>query len=252
MRNYLLPLLLVGLPVFAGVPDQLPNVIVSATRSEQTSQLTPGHITIISREQIFRSGARHLADVLRSIAQIQDNYGDGGRATVGLRGFGATAGSNTLLLIDGRRVNNSDIAPPDLSSISLKDVVRIEVIQGSAGILFGDQAVGGVINVITIPEKQSRPEPHLSVSLRAGVSSFSGRDLEATLAKRFANGLDIRFSGERREADGYRDHNNLDLTNLRADVRYRGDNGELFLELQRVKEDLELCRLVNNQFNVRK
>lgn len=240
MRNYLLPLLLVGLPVFAGVHDQLPNVIVSATRSEQTRQLTPGHITIISREQILRSGAKHLADVLRSIAQIQDNYGDGGRATVGLRGFGATAGSNTLLLIDGRRVNNSDIAPPDLSSVSLKDVVRIEVIRGSAGILFGDQAVGGVINVITIPEKKSGSEPDLSVSLRAGLSSFSGRDLEATLARSFANGLDIRFSGERREADGYRDHNRLDLTNLRADVRYRGDNGELFLELQRVKEDLEL------------
>lgn len=240
MRNYLLPLLLAGLPVFAGVHDQLPNVIVSATRSEQTSQLTPGHITIITREQILRSGAKYLADVLRSIAQIQDNYGDGGRATVDLRGFGATAGSNTLLLIDGRRVNNSDIAPPDLSSVSLKDVVRIEVIRGSAGVLFGDQAVGGVINVITIPEKHASPEPDSLISLRAGVSSFSGRDLEATLAKSFENGVDIRFSGERRGADGYRDHNRLDLTNLRADFRYRGDAGKLFLELQRVKEDLDL------------
>ena len=127
---------------------EIPAVVVSAARTQQSVLTTPASITVITREQIEASRARHIHEVLRSQGgvQIRDLYGDGSRATVDMRGFGETAGSNTLILVDGRRLNNPDIATPDLNSIALEDVERIEIVQGSAGVLFGDQAVGGVIN----------------------------------------------------------------------------------------------------------
>ncbi len=137
-------------------PTALPDVLVSATRSAQSNVTVPASITIISREEIARSGARNLAEVLRGRGSVQviDSFGDGSRTTVGMRGFGESANANTLIMVDGRRLNNIDISDPDLNSISLKDVERVEIIHGSAGTLFGDQAVGGVINVITrTPER---------------------------------------------------------------------------------------------------
>ena len=136
----------ISLPAFSEVAEtQIPPVIVSAARTEQSTLTTPASITVITRKQIDDSGARHIVEVLRGQGgvQINDLYGDGSRASVDMRGFGDAAGSNTLVLVDGRRLNNPDIGSPDLNSIALEDVERIEIVQGSAGVLFGDQAVGG-------------------------------------------------------------------------------------------------------------
>ena len=144
----------IALPVYSDTDKaaaEIPAVVVSAARTEQSTLTTPASITVITREQIEDSGSRHIVEVLRGQGgvQINDLYGDGSRATVGMRGFAESAGSNTLVLVDGRRLNNPDLASPDLNSIALEDVERIELVQGSAGVLFGDQAVGGVINIIT-------------------------------------------------------------------------------------------------------
>ena len=145
---------------------QIPAVVVSAARTEQSTLTTPASITVITREQIEISGARHINELLRGQGgvQINDLYGDGSRSSVGMRGFGETAASNTLVLVDGRRLNNPDIAAQDMNSIALEDVERIEIVQGSAGVLFGDQAVGGVINVIT----RKPGVPRYSLQLSAG------------------------------------------------------------------------------------
>jgi len=111
-------------PVVIQAATEIPAVVVSAARTEQSTLTTPASITVITREQIDASGARHVAEVLRGQGgvQINDFYGDGSRASVGMRGFGETAGSNTLVLVDGRRLNNPDIAAADLNSIALQDV----------------------------------------------------------------------------------------------------------------------------------
>ncbi len=216
--------------------SDIPNIIVSATRSAQTEQLTPGLIEVIDRTQIEASGASHLVDLLRSVGatQVQDNYGDGNRATIGLRGFGATAGSNTLIMIDGRRLNNTDLAPPDLNSIALKDVERIEIIQGSSGVLFGDQASGGVVNIIT------RTPDRSEVDLEVGIASYAGRQWQGAVAHKFDGGLRVRVTGEKKRSDGYRDRNDLDLTNIFANVSFKHDSGSVFIEGQTIQEDLEL------------
>jgi iron complex outermembrane receptor protein len=150
-----------------------------------------------------------------------------------MRGFSTTAGSNTLVLVDGRRLNNIDISSPDLNSVSLKDVERIEIVQGSGGVLFGDQAVGGVINIIT---NGSRGQVGL-VELAAG--SYDAVGLRAVYGDNATKNIHYRVSAEYRESDNYRRENNkVEYTNLFAKTGYDYSAGNVFAEVQYIKEDL--------------
>ncbi len=215
-------------------PTALPDVLVSATRSAQSNVTVPASITIISREEIARSGARNLAEVLRGRGSVQviDSFGDGSRTTVGMRGFGESANANTLIMVDGRRLNNIDISDPDLNSISLKDVERVEIIHGSAGTLFGDQAVGGVINVIT------RTPERLQAFGEARRGSYDAYELRTGVTQRLENGFSYRASIEKRDSENYRDSNELDYENYLGRLGFEHSSGSAFAELQHVREDL--------------
>ena len=229
-----------ALPVYsitATEETEAPTIIVSATRSEQNSITTPASISVISRQQIEASGAEHIVDVLRGQAgvQINDLYGDGSRASIDMRGFGSAASSNVLILVDGRRLNNSDISSPDLNSVSLKDVQRIEIVQGSAGVLFGDQAVGGVVNIITTG---SRGEVG---TIEATAGSYDTVGLRVVYGDNVTDKVHYRVSAEQRESDNYRrDNNEIQYTNLFAKTGYDYSAGEIFAEAQYIKEDLGL------------
>ena len=242
MRNVLFVQLVVAgfISVFATYihaepVELLETVVVSATRSEQDSIVTPSSIMIITDTDIQASGASHIIDILRNQGgiQISDLFGDGSRATISMRGFGGNAQANALILVDGRRLNNSDLGIPDLNSVSLKDIERIEIIRGSAGVLYGDQAVGGVINIIT-----RRPEAlHAGVDVNYG--SYDNRSADLEVSNRHENGLGYRFTGEKKKSDNYRDNNELSYTNLFGLMDFRHETGTVFLEYQDIDEDLE-------------
>ncbi|HEY3488361.1 MAG TPA: TonB-dependent receptor [Gammaproteobacteria bacterium] len=213
-----------------------PDMVVTATRSPQEQVYIPAVVTVISREEIAASGAIHLSEVLRGHGgvQLSDLYGDGSRTSISMRGFGnETANANVLILVDGRRLNNPDIADPDLNSVALQDVDRIEIIQGSASVLYGDQAVGGVINIIT-----RRPE-RLTVDATILSGSYGRRVVTAYGGNSFANGLAFRVSAESREADNYRAHNRTDYSNAFARTDYAYEGGGIFLEVQSVEDELQ-------------
>jgi iron complex outermembrane receptor protein len=223
------------IPIPAGAAGKLETVTVTATRFEQAGVPFPGGIQVIDAAAMARSGASRLTDVLRSAAglQIADLYGEGSRTTVSMRGFGANAQANTLILVDGRRLNNADLSAPDLNSLSLKDVQRVEILRGSAGALYGDEAVGGLINIIT-----RRPTAfRLDAEVEAG--SYRRRAGVIRLADHFENGLSYRLSVEKRWLHGYRDHNAEDYLNLLGAVHYDYAGGHLFAEYQYTGEDLQ-------------
>lgn len=213
---------------------EIPAVLVSGARTEQSTLTTPASITVISRQQINASGASHVVDVLRGQGgvQITDLYGDGSRATVDMRGFGDAASSNTMILVDGRRLNNPDIGSPDLNSVALDDVERIEIVQGSAGVLFGDQAVGGVINIIT------RKPGMLKHLLKLSVGSYNAVSVHGATSQALANGVNYRVSLDARESDNYRDNNELSYLNGFGKLGYDYSSGSVFAELQYIDNDL--------------
>jgi iron complex outermembrane receptor protein len=215
---------------------ELEPVIVSAVRSPRGGDAGTRALHIITREEIEASGSASLAEVLRGQAgvQITDLYGNGSRALVSLRGFGENAVSNTLVLVDGRRLNNPDLAGPELAAVSLKDIERIEIVQGSAGVLFGDQAVGGVINIIT------RTPDRLRADVAAATGSYDNRQYTAHIAHALDNGFSFRLSAEDRAADNYRRHNEIDYQNMLGRMDFTHERGSVFLDSQRIDEEANL------------
>src|SRR5206468_8332445 len=116
--------------------------------------VTGASTTIITRTDLQRSPGQTVQDVLAREPGIQVSslFGgvNGARTTVDMRGFGATGALNTLVLINGRRLNDFDIESIDLSVVPVNSIERIEITRGNSGaVLYGDGAVGGVINIIT-------------------------------------------------------------------------------------------------------
>ena len=222
--------------IHSGAEEALETVVVSAIRSPSSAESIPGSVTVISADEIKFSGAEHVSDVLRGIGgvQVSDLYGDGTDASVGIRGFGETAQENTLIMIDGRRLNNADLGLPDLNSVDLKNIQQIEIIKGSAGTLYGDKAVGGVINIIT-----RKPET-FSINATAEYGSYDRKSMYASVGNRHDNGINYRISGQRRLSDNYRDNNRLRLTDISAVGGYDYSTGKIFAEYQNLNEDSRL------------
>src|SRR5690606_17513780 len=218
---------------------KLEKVIVSATRSETVQLPLASTITVIDEEQIRQSGATQVAEVLRIHAgiQLQDFDGSGGRnVTIGMRGFTGNAANNTLVLVDGRRLNNASLAGPALNTVAIKDIERIEIVQGSAGVLYGDQAVGGVINIIT--KRASSGELNGSVQLLGGSDKL--QSLAANVSQGFASGVSYTLSAQKRDVDNYRNNNESDYTNVLGNLRYDFARGHVFAEALYVDDQLNL------------
>ena len=232
-HKFLLFSLLTIAPVISSAA--LGPIIVTPTIIEQEREDSPTPITVIDEKTIAQSGANNLAELLRGQAglHISDLFGDGSQVTVDLRGFGPTAISNTLILIDGRRLNNSaDQAAPDLITINLEDIQQIEILQGSGGVLYGNQAVGGVINIIRKDIEQDRA----TVSLKAG--SYDSSEVSASIDKIMGD-TQLSVSASDSSSDNYRGHNQTDRQQLsvRATHQYQSFDG--YIELATVDEYIQ-------------
>ncbi len=233
-----LPSFLLGLALALSptIANALGPIIITPTRTPQTDNQSSATVYVVTREQIEQSGAVTTSEILRGIpgVQIDDLFGNGTDVTVSVRGFSSTANANTLVLVNGRRLNNSDTASPDLHHIFPKDIERIEVLVGSAGSLYGDQAVGGVINIITRDAGEARQQ----VSGRIG--SFGFRGLGFSSSSEIRDGLAYRISAETFEADHYRDNNSEENTNFSGILDYVAADSRYFVELQEIRDELEL------------
>lgn len=111
----------------------------------------PAAVTVLRREDIERIGAATLPDLLRVVPGLAVAQIDGNKWSVSSRGFGGFFSTKLLVLIDGRSIYNSTFAGVfwDAYDIPLDDIARIEVIRGPAGVLWGSNAVNGVINIVT-------------------------------------------------------------------------------------------------------
>src|SRR4030042_6190237 len=128
---------------------KIEEVVVTATRTEEEIEKIPSNVTVITQEDIKKSTATTIQDLLRNEDGliIRDYYGTGTKSTVDMRGF--AKGVNTVILIDGRRINEIDLSGVDWNTIPLENVERIEIVRGTGSILYGDNAMAGVINIIT-------------------------------------------------------------------------------------------------------
>lgn len=191
-------------PVF-----QLETIVVTASGSEVNVKDAPASISVVTSEDIARQPFNSIAEVLSDLPGVTggySNYGAGSKIT-----FRGMPDKYTLILVDGKRIGNQallghrpDKVDQDLNWITPDMIERIEVVRGSMSTLYGSEAVGGVINIITkkIPSKlsgsasvnYSKPD----TSLRGDTKAYG-----ATLAGPISDHLGFRLGANRtdREAD---------------------------------------------------
>lgn len=167
-------------PAIAADPDSdsLQQVIVTATRLSTPTDQIASSFTIITAEQIEASQERTLPDVLRNVPGLNlvQEGGPGGQTSVFMRG---TNSNHTKVLVDG--IDVSDPSSPganfDFGAFLTQDIERIEILRGPQSGLYGSDAIGGVINIIT---KSGQGPAQVAVGLEGG--SFSTFNQAATLA----------------------------------------------------------------------
>ena len=150
---------------------QMDEVIVTASRTAQTVDQALAPVTVISREDIERSQATDVTELLRATPGIQvvRNGGPGSITSLFMRG---ASSSQTLILIDGQRLNSATAGTPELQYLRPEQIERIEVVRGPRSSLYGADAVGGVLQIFT---RKGEGEPKFTV--RAGAGSHNSRTL---------------------------------------------------------------------------
>ena len=221
------------LPATAFADASLPPIVISASRSEQAGVDIPAARTLIEADEIADSGARIVSELLRRVTSlhIADGIGDGSSSRIDMRGFGATAQSNVAVLVNGRKINPAtDGATLYLNSIDLRNVERIEIIEGSAGTLFGNQAVGGLINVITRRPRQR------SVEVHAGAGSYNAREVSGMLSEPLGANSVLQVNAHRDISDNYRDRNASRVTRVGARLDVGHEDGSSYLDVQHLSD----------------
>ena len=128
---------------------QTRDVVVTASRTEQELKETPTAAEVITREELERTGANTLTEALKRSANINVTQSAMGN-NVSLRGMN---NNQTLILINGRRIRTEDTNDSankyELNRVNMANVDHIEIIRGAASSLYGSEAMGGVINIVT-------------------------------------------------------------------------------------------------------
>jgi iron complex outermembrane receptor protein len=222
-----------SLPEFVG-----DTIVVTPTRFPQNLSGQTASTTVITRQDIANSPQATLPEILAQQAGIgmRDLFGNNASAsTVDMRGFGAAAGQNTLILLDGRRLNDIDLSAVDWAALPLSAIERIEIVRGGSSVLHGSGAVAGVINIIT----RSPLVLQNQVSGKVQAGSFNTRDYQLTGNYSGERG-GIRLTADHYRSDGWRDNNDNTQSSLNGDARFKHELGELVFKFGGSSQDVRL------------
>lgn len=183
-------------------PVNLAPVVVTATRTEQSVEEVASSVSVVTAEDIAATGAVTVKEALRAIPglDVTTQGGIGEATTVFIRGGRS---EDTLVMVDGMEINDP-INPGrtyDFADLTTDNVERIEVVRGPQSTLYGSDAIGGVINIIT---RRGKGRPTCSLL------SESGKDntfREVLSGSGQVGKWDFSFSGARIDSDGIASHN---------------------------------------------
>lgn len=191
------------------------TTIVSETRREMSVEKSTRFTTVITREEIEKSGKTYVLDLLRAapgVTVIQS--GPAGRtASIFLRGTNA---NHTLVLLDGVQINSTTTGEANLQHITTQDIERIEILRGPQSVLYGTDALGGVINIVT--KAQKKKGLHGGAEFEYGTyETFSESGNLSGNWDRFS----FSGSGGRLDTEGPGENDGYENTTARAHVNVR-------------------------------
>jgi vitamin B12 transporter len=160
--------------------------VVTATRSQILLKDSPSSVELVNKKQLNNANASNLGDALQYTSGIfiKDYGSASGLKTISIRG---TSAEHTLILMNGNRLNNFQNGLIDLSLLPIDNIEKVEIIQGGNSALYGSDAIGGVINILT-----SNPGERMNLDFSGGVGSFGFQKYSLWLSDRIA-GLGFGF-----------------------------------------------------------
>jgi outer membrane receptor for ferrienterochelin and colicins len=191
----------------APAPSTLSAVVVTASGNAQELREAPASVSVITREDLEKRPVQELAELLGTVEGVTLSRSGNLVPGVQLRGLGA---AYTLMLIDGKRVNATNAMfrgnDYDTGWVPTDEIERIEIVRGPMSSLYGSDAIGGVVNIITRPvgkqwRGSARVEGVVQQDKDAGDSRLAGFSLAGPVV---ADTLGIKLTGayDQRDADG--------------------------------------------------
>lgn len=222
MKKIVISVILIGAAMVSAVPDvkaeeesvQLKEVVVTATRTEKEPQELTQSVTVITADDIQKSGATTAAEVIARTAgaDVKDYGSKGSLSSINLRGANA---EQVLVLLDGRRLNSASAGGFDMADLAvpLEQIDRIEIVRGPSSALYGADAVGGVVNIIT-------KEPSGAATTAIGqVGSHGFGSLTLSNSNKFDK-FYYTLSAGKEKYDGFRVNSDLDQWTAGAKLGY--------------------------------
>jgi outer membrane cobalamin receptor len=193
----------------SGAPPETAPVVVTATRTPVPEGGAPGSLDVVTREQIEVHASPDIRAALGTVPSLvfNDSGSPAGVATLSLR---ASTSTQVLVLLDGRRLADAQSSFFSLNDLAVpvERIERVEVLPTPASALYGADALGGVVNIITRPPGRTPG---------AGGSVGFGSDGERRVAGGAQAGLGrigLRADGQLRAGDGHRPNSDYDLTSF--------------------------------------
>ena len=176
------------------VTNDLPVIVVTASRTAQAINTVPASLSVITKDQIQQSPVNELPNLLRQDASLNvvTTGGYGQQTSIFTRG---TESKHTLVLLDGVRINNATSSAASINFLDTSDIGQIKVLKGPAFVQYGSDAIGGVIQLIsTKPTKQN-----IFTTVEAGENSLYKAIIGADLVKDDAY---LQVRGQKLSTDG--------------------------------------------------
>lgn len=171
---------------------QTPDVVVTATRTEAQVKAVPQTVEVVTKEDIEKSGATDVYSALSLASNLDVSKAGMAGHNVMIRGMST---NHTLILIDGKRVAGEDTSVTQnvyaLDRVNLSNIERIEIVRGPASVMYGSDAMGGVINIITKKAKNA------STLVGVSTGTFSTNNyyhVDFGKNGKFSSTFDARFS----------------------------------------------------------
>ncbi len=159
------------------INNKLEEVIVTATRTKRQLSSVPMPVTLISKKQIFQTGSTRLRDIILEQTGLVMVSDFGSSEGVQMQGVGA---DYTLILVNGLPLIGRTSGNIDLNRLSINNIKQIEIVKGPTSSLYGSEAIGGVINIITDNPKDGITEG--SVSYMSRIQAREELDINANIA----------------------------------------------------------------------
>lgn len=214
--------------------DELPvyylePVIVTATRYPLDLSRISNHISFLTFDQIKKRNIANLGDILKDLAGLdyRTNGVLGQNSTISLRG---SLASQVLVLQDGRSLNSLTYGNFNLTDFPVENIQRVEIVRGPLSSLYGANALGGVINIIT----KNKLENTLSLNLSHG--NFNTQEYSLDFSPKL-NDFSLLFAVQRKSTDGDRENSKFQCFSTNSKLTYHPNNRAGFQFLLKTQKD---------------